>query len=40
MTKWIMKFEVDTNATFIVGSKRMAINNTSANYEVYIQNNS
>ncbi len=40
MTKWIMKFEVETNATFIIESKEKAIINTRNNYEVYIQNNS
>ena len=38
MTKWIMKFEVETQATFMNESKKIAIKDTNNKYEVYIQN--
>ncbi len=39
MTKWIMKFEVETAATFIIEKNEIAIKNIRDNYEVYVQNN-
>ena len=37
MTKWIMKFEVETQANLINESKNFAIKDTNHKYEVYIQ---
>jgi len=38
MTKWIMKFEVETQATLMNESKKITIKDTNNKYEVYIQN--
>lgn len=38
MTKWIMKFEVETQATLMNESKKITIKDKNNKYEVYIQN--